>query len=184
MSTIRGAMPSRRAPKRPASPVYIDITASSDDPQLGEPTSFGKDITNSSTRPAKAAKREREPSLELIDLTDGYTRPPDSSQTSTWPTSSVSSGGSSFSVPPSSACLLAPSSAAVKVHDDDDEGHEGDELAPGSQNQDDGSSSYTHIGTLQTKIVGCRFYNGYAFPGEFVLVLREPNNQVRDYIAS
>lgn len=176
-------MPSRRAPKRPASPVYIDITASSDGPQLDEPTSFGKDITNTSTRPTKAAKRE--PSPESIDLTDGYTRPSDSSQASTWPTSSVSSGGPSFSVPPSSASFLPPSSAAVKVDDDyDDEGHQGDELAPGSQYQDDRSSSYTHIGTLQTKIVGCRFYNGYAAPGEYVLVMREPKNQVRDHVAS
>ena len=32
------------------------------------------------------------------------------------------------------------------------------------------------------KIVGVRYYNGYASPGEVVLCRREPNNQVRTFI--
>ncbi|KAK6220366.1 rad5-like protein (SNF2 family domain-containing protein) [Colletotrichum tabaci] len=32
-------------------------------------------------------------------------------------------------------------------------------------------------GTLDNKIVGVRYYNGYASPGELVICLREPNNQ-------
>ncbi|OLN88164.1 Helicase-like transcription factor [Colletotrichum chlorophyti] len=32
-------------------------------------------------------------------------------------------------------------------------------------------------GTLDNKIVGVRYYNGYAAPGEVVICLREPNNQ-------
>lgn len=34
-----------------------------------------------------------------------------------------------------------------------------------------------HSGNLETKIVGVRFYNGIATPGEHVILKREPQNQ-------
>jgi SWI/SNF-related matrix-associated actin-dependent regulator of chromatin subfamily A3 len=38
-------------------------------------------------------------------------------------------------------------------------------------------NDYCLYGNFQTKIVGCRYYNGYVTTGELVLVRREPNNQ-------
>lgn len=34
------------------------------------------------------------------------------------------------------------------------------------------------VGTLNTKIVGIRYYNGYATIGEMVMLRREPHNPV------
>lgn len=45
-----------------------------------------------------------------------------------------------------------------------------------SQNDDDPVSSYELYGTLDTKIVGVRYYNGVVNPGEKVLCRREPSN--------
>ena len=58
------------------------------------------------------------------------------------------------------------------ISDDDDT----NELIHNSQDSglDDGFDLY---GTLQTKIVGVRYYNGYATMGEHVLIKREPGNQ-------
>lgn len=36
---------------------------------------------------------------------------------------------------------------------------------------------HRHSGNLETKIVGVRFYNGIATPGEHVILKREPQNQ-------
>ena len=57
------------------------------------------------------------------------------------------------------------------ISDDDDT----NELLHNSQDSglDDGFDLY---GTLQTKIVGVRYYNGYATLGEHVLIRREPSN--------
>ena len=49
----------------------------------------------------------------------------------------------------------------------------------GSSNQDVLMNHLTQFtGTLKSKIVGVRYYNGYATVGEMVLLKREPHNQV------
>lgn len=42
---------------------------------------------------------------------------------------------------------------------------------------DDTFENYQLYGVLNTKIVGCRFYNGRATVGEYVIIRREPSNQ-------
>ena len=44
-----------------------------------------------------------------------------------------------------------------------------------SQDIDEGFG-WVDVGAINTKIVGVRFYNGYATPGEQVMVKREPGN--------
>ena len=60
-------------------------------------------------------------------------------------------------------------------HDDDDDA---DELVATTQDNVDqnGTANSQHYGTLLTKIVGIRYYNGYATIGEHVVCRREPTN--------
>lgn len=57
----------------------------------------------------------------------------------------------------------------------------GDEEQAEGLSQDYNERSYVEkilYGTTDTAIVGCRFYNGYANPGEMVILQRQPNNKV------
>lgn len=56
--------------------------------------------------------------------------------------------------------------------DDDDE-----EDASATQGMSEQEYGWTLYGVMHGKIVGVRFYNGYATVGEMVVVRREPNNQ-------
>jgi SWI/SNF-related matrix-associated actin-dependent regulator of chromatin subfamily A3 len=68
------------------------------------------------------------------------------------------------------------------IDDDEDNNDDGDEEdasqnAPGStQGFSDQEYSYSLYGVLHNKIVGVRYYNGYATVGEMVILRREPNN--------
>ncbi|KAJ5921227.1 hypothetical protein N7466_009553 [Penicillium verhagenii] len=60
----------------------------------------------------------------------------------------------------------------------DDEDAQAAELVQGSQALDESGLSNTMLyGSLETKIVGVRFYRGIATPGEYVILKREPRNQ-------
>ena len=59
------------------------------------------------------------------------------------------------------------------ISDDD----EADELILNGREDDGFDNGFDLYGTLQTKIVGVRFYHGYATIGEHVLIRREPSNQ-------
>lgn len=59
--------------------------------------------------------------------------------------------------------------------DDEEEDEDGSQEAPDAS-QDDRQFSYVHYGTLEAKIVGCRFYSGYATEGEMAFARREPHN--------
>jgi SWI/SNF-related matrix-associated actin-dependent regulator of chromatin subfamily A3 len=50
-----------------------------------------------------------------------------------------------------------------------------DEIIDLSQDVDEGHE-WTNMGSLKDKIVGVRYYNGLASPGEQVLIKREPGN--------
>jgi SWI/SNF-related matrix-associated actin-dependent regulator of chromatin subfamily A3 len=52
---------------------------------------------------------------------------------------------------------------------------EGTEIVDLSQDVDEGFG-WTSMGVISGKIVGIRYYNGYATPGEQVMVKREPSN--------
>jgi SWI/SNF-related matrix-associated actin-dependent regulator of chromatin subfamily A3 len=67
------------------------------------------------------------------------------------------------------------------VYVDDDE----EEDVSATQGTTDQEYSYTLYGVMHSKIVGCRFYNGYATVGEMVVARREPHNQYdREYTAA
>ena len=51
-----------------------------------------------------------------------------------------------------------------------------DEIIGSTQAADARTETLFHYGDLPTKIVGVRFYDGYANPGEQVLLRREPGN--------
>ncbi|KAJ5182740.1 Zinc finger RING-type [Penicillium capsulatum] len=60
----------------------------------------------------------------------------------------------------------------------DEEDAEATEILESSQDADEASlEANIRYGSLPTKIVGVRFYNGLATPGEHVMLKREPNNQ-------
>ncbi|KAF7558403.1 hypothetical protein G7046_g5754 [Stylonectria norvegica] len=105
---------------------------------------------------------------ELIDLTDDAPEPKRTRPTlSNAPThSSYGTGGTSVYGEPSSSQNLTSSSQAPVV--------EPDVL---DLTQDDDGPLRELYGSFSGKIVGVRYYQGYASPGEIVLCRREPQNQ-------
>jgi SWI/SNF-related matrix-associated actin-dependent regulator of chromatin subfamily A3 len=68
---------------------------------------------------------------------------------------------------------FSQSSQAIILDGEDDA--EAEDLIQGSQD-DSSIISFIHYGNLRTKIVGVRYYNGYATIGEHVRLQREPGN--------
>ena len=70
---------------------------------------------------------------------------------------------------------LSQSSQNYAVDDEDDENAA--DLIMGTQGADDAISNNSILyGELPSKIVGVRFYNGYAIIGEHVILQRQPTN--------
>ncbi|PKX96855.1 putative SNF2 family helicase [Aspergillus novofumigatus IBT 16806] len=114
--------------------------------------------------------------IDQVDLTvdDRDTTPqrkratrPSSNPTATTTTTGQRFGESTEFVP------LSQSSQAIILDGEDDA--EAEDLVQGSQD-DSSYVSFMHYGSLRTKIVGVRYYNGYATVGEHVLLQREPSN--------
>lgn len=60
------------------------------------------------------------------------------------------------------------------------EEHEAEDIIMSSQDGDEESmTTYQLYGVLATKIVGVQYYRGIASNGEYVVVRREPSNQVQ-----
>jgi len=124
--------------------------------------------------------------IEAIDLTDDspfYSSQPyangSSSQGYAHPSSSQSYAHSSphgrAPKEPRTADYGRTNSGASQldpVHIDDDE----EEDAAATQGMTEQQYTWTLYGVMHAKIVGCRFYNGYATVGEMVVARREPNN--------
>lgn len=69
------------------------------------------------------------------------------------------------------------SQANAVILDDDDDGDDASQEAPElTQGYNEQQYSYALYGTLSNKIVGVRFYDGYATTGEMVVCRREPHN--------
>lgn len=125
--------------------------------------------------------------VEFIDLTE------DAWPDCTRPWQASSSQGYTHSGPPSSSPYRTPkqprtvydqrtpsgaSQADVVIWDDgDDDNDDASQEALGSTQDDhEQQSRYVLYGNLHNKIVGVRFYSGYATMGEMVLCRREPHN--------
>lgn len=65
---------------------------------------------------------------------------------------------------------------AIYVDDDDEEADASQDAPDASQGYNEHAYSYGLYGAVQEKIVGVRYYNGYATLGEMVMCRREPNN--------
>ncbi|KAH7072928.1 SNF2 family N-terminal domain-containing protein [Paraphoma chrysanthemicola] len=123
---------------------------------------------------------------EAIDLTDDspfYSSQPhahtSSSQGYAHPSSSQGYANSSQSSRPVKQARTGNNRTASgasqqdPVYIDDDEEEDGS----ATQSFSDQEYSYALYGVMHSKIVGCRFYNGYATVGEMVITRREPQNQ-------
>ncbi|KAF3044693.1 hypothetical protein E8E12_009141 [Didymella heteroderae] len=69
------------------------------------------------------------------------------------------------------------SQADALVIDSDDDEDASREVPDSTQGYNEQQFSYSLYGTLQNKIVGVRYYSGYATVGEMVICRREPHNQ-------
>lgn len=78
-------------------------------------------------------------------------------------------------LPSSSSQRLPNSSQPITIHDDADEYLVEDGIDVNSSQTFD--TNLTLYGTLNTKIVGIRYYNGYVSAREMVMIKREPTNQ-------
>jgi SWI/SNF-related matrix-associated actin-dependent regulator of chromatin subfamily A3 len=133
-------------------------------------------------------KPNRKRPVEVIDLTDednttsilssqSQSQRANKSQKLT----SSQSGPSKYG-PSSSSSSYQAASQRQGLHQSQADPYDGefsdDELEDAllSQSFDD-RDRYVLYGTLQTKAVGCRFYNGYVTMGEMVLLRREPENK-------
>lgn len=67
--------------------------------------------------------------------------------------------------------------ALVIDSDDDDDDDASQEVPDATQGYNEQQYSYSLYGMLHNKIVGVRYYNGYATVGEMVICRREPHNQ-------
>ncbi|KAF1953942.1 hypothetical protein CC80DRAFT_476857 [Byssothecium circinans] len=65
----------------------------------------------------------------------------------------------------------------VIIGDSEDEEDGSQEVPDGSEGYSEAVLSYVLYGKMETKIVGCRYYDGYATMGEMALVRREPTNR-------
>ena len=60
-----------------------------------------------------------------------------------------------------------------------DDEHEAEDIIISSQNNNhEITATYQIYGVLDTKIVGVQYYRGLASNGEYVVVIRQPNNEV------
>jgi hypothetical protein len=121
--------------------------------------------------------------IETIDLTDDspfYSSQPQAHGSSSqgYAQSSQSSPNSrAHKQPRTTASRRTPSGASqhdpvyVDVEEDEDE-----EDVSATQGFTEQEYSWTLYGVMYGKIVGCRYYSGYATVGEMVIVRREPNN--------
>ena len=98
-----------------------------------------------------------------IDLTGDDENPPQKQTRVNWP---------SASQPPASQSLLSASQLERNAWAED---NAGEDIIDLSQDVDEGAG-WLCIGAIDGKIVGIRYYDGYATVGEQVMVKREPQN--------
>jgi SWI/SNF-related matrix-associated actin-dependent regulator of chromatin subfamily A3 len=72
--------------------------------------------------------------------------------------------------------ITSGASQADAIFVDEDEDDASQEVPDATQAYNQQQYDYTLYGTIQTKIVGVRYYSGYATTGEMVVLRREPHN--------
>ncbi|KAF2854582.1 hypothetical protein T440DRAFT_441724 [Plenodomus tracheiphilus IPT5] len=122
--------------------------------------------------------------IETVDLTEdapaSYSHPLQASSAQGFAPSAQSS--SSPYRPPKQPHIAyrqpsgGASQADAVVLDDDDEDDASQEAPGPTQGYNEQQCSYVLYGNLHSKIVGVRFYDGYATTGEMVICRREPHN--------
>jgi SWI/SNF-related matrix-associated actin-dependent regulator of chromatin subfamily A3 len=134
--------------------------------------------------------------VEAIDLTGdddapSYSSSPSFNRSSQYPSSSQ---GYAHSHTYSSSPQRAPKQARTSYNqvqrttsgssqadaifiDEDDDDDASQEVPDATQAYNQQQYDYMHYGTMHERIVGVRYYNGYATTGEMVVLRREPHNQ-------
>jgi SWI/SNF-related matrix-associated actin-dependent regulator of chromatin subfamily A3 len=87
----------------------------------------------------------------------------------------VSINGPSTQPPPSQSLSSHPSSQRDSWVDSTAQVGEEDDIIDLTQDRDE-ASGWLCVGIIEDKIVGVRYYNGMATPGEQVMIRREPGN--------
>lgn len=156
---------------------YISVDAPSHQKTSSMPASKGKrtheviDLTRDDSSPAKAESRP-----EKLARTSSISNGISSSQASrsSYPSSSQLRNGF-----PSSQTSYTPtlSQSGQAVYDELYGGDDFDQEEDASERFDAYILSLQQYGVMPTKIVGCRYYNGYITTGESVLLIREPTNE-------
>lgn len=117
------------------------------------------DDSNDDNTPARQAKRPHTSSRQPLTPSTGRGR------------SSLSFGG--MPMPVSSQQHSEPERQAWL----DENGDDVDETIGSTQlDAAEGTDQLVHYGDLDARIVGVRYYSGFASPGEFVMIRREPGN--------
>ena len=142
--------------------VEIDLTASDSEDQDAPLRKTQKSGTQHKTSNCQGARNG-----SLAYQTPPASSAPRSSQPSYRPASSRSLSNTQHSE--------AERDSWLAEEDDDDDV---DVIIGSTQAADARTETLFHYGDLPTKIVGVRFYNGYASSGEQVLLRREPGNPV------
>ncbi|KAJ5716325.1 hypothetical protein N7493_008236 [Penicillium malachiteum] len=112
--------------------------------------------------------RKRKSEIDLTEESD-ETRPAKTTRDATYLHPDVISTGQRFGENTKFVPL-------TQVPDADEDDADAANIAEDNEDTDESVSRMLY-GTLDTKIVGCRFYNGIATPGEHVILRREPRNQ-------
>ncbi|KAJ5134623.1 hypothetical protein N7526_005988, partial [Penicillium atrosanguineum] len=124
------------------------------------------------TTMARLPEKRKPDTVDLTDIDDGSTRASKASRTGSSFVSSNVSPGMKFD---ESADYIAPPplSQIAFVDEEEDQANELVQSSP----DDASAGNFVMYGQLPAKIVGVRFYNGVATPGEHVILKREPQNQ-------
>ncbi|KAK4506659.1 hypothetical protein PRZ48_000391 [Zasmidium cellare] len=118
--------------------------------------------------PVKAQKSGKSTSASRTPSAPAFPTPPTSSARSGY--ESVYGAPSSSFQPRSQQHSEAERNAWLA------DGGDINEVLESSQDDAEGSDQLEHYGDLPTKIVGVRYYQGYANPGQQILIRREPGN--------
>lgn len=114
--------------------------------------------------------RQKRP-REIIDLTDGDLTPPRTKN----PRTTASAGQSTYYSNSQSSQPTQSSQRPTWQQRDDTFAHDEPEVLDLTQPDDEPALAL--YGTIDNKIVGCRYYDGIVSVGEVVVLRREPSNQ-------
>jgi SWI/SNF-related matrix-associated actin-dependent regulator of chromatin subfamily A3 len=117
-----------------------------------------------------APKKRPAESIDLTDDSPFYSSQPNANASSSQGYAQSAQSSPHGRAPKQARTASGAPQDPVYVDDDDEED------VSATQGFTEHEYSWTLYGIMHGKVVGCRYYNGYATVGEMVVVRREPNN--------